>query len=485
MLEVTFCPSVAVNRTSQLQLSDMLDYYSPDVVITELPAHRPQLQRVASSNIEVVGMGGRAFNLSELATQNCVSLIRVPNADALASLPEFERTHQEVLKGHSYLLSNLLQTTVDLTKLDTRLEGKDAYETALEETGLDGTYTHLTTQAGPDYRATWDDLTVQGTMPAIDSQQGQSEPKFAHLTLQNDGVVTAKTRRPGHFGLQALSQVGATRAETLRDAGYQSREAVADAEITDLTALSGFGRTTAQTVTDAAEAFIDGEVRQKEAGSLPSSEPIFIDIETDGLTPTMVWLIGVLDRNGDESYISFIAKDPDRPGEAVEAFMMWLDANAQNRPVVAYNGEKFDFPVLHEHIADHCPEYVDTWERTQTFDPLFWATTKNNAALPGRTNELEDVAARLGWDSDETGLSGATVGRLFQRYMRNPCAETALDWERHKRYCEDDVRSLAFVHDAIADASRLDAGGGSSNRSGSSNGDASAEGTAQGQLTDF
>jgi uncharacterized protein YprB with RNaseH-like and TPR domain len=214
---------------------------------------------------------------------------------------------------------------------------------------------------------------------------------------------------------------------------------------------------------------------------VPGVEPVFIDIETDGLHPTMVWLIGVLDREGQGSYMSFLATNPDDPGEAVEAFISWYAANASHRPIVAYNGYNFDFPVLEEHIQRFRPEYLAVWQDAWTFDPYRWAITQRNAVLPGRTDKLDDVAAKLGWEGDDTGLSGGVVARLFQRYMADPSPETEPDWDRHERYCEDDVRALAHVFDAIAAASRRVTGAERSSGSGSSQ----TDNTAQGRLSDF
>jgi len=63
---------------------------------------------------------------------------------------------------------------------------------------------------------------------------------------------------------------------------------------------------------------------------------------------------------------------------------------------VAYNGWKFDFPVIAEHVAEHCPEHVETWEDTWKFDLYHWAVKQSNALLPGITNKLDDVAPAVG-----------------------------------------------------------------------------------------
>ncbi|MDZ7745880.1 MAG: ribonuclease H-like domain-containing protein [Halobacteriales archaeon] len=206
---------------------------------------------------------------------------------------------------------------------------------------------------------------------------------------------------------------------------------------------------------------------------------MFIDIETDGLSPQMIWLIGVYDSRNDQ-YMSFLATDPDDRGEAVSAFAMWFAANAAGRPIVAYHGEGFDFPHLHDHINRYAPEHSAAWRGAWTFDPYWWAVKQNNAILPGPTNKLKDVAEALGWETDDTGLSGAVVGQRFQRYMENPCDATELEWERHETYCEDDVRSLAYVFDKLREADPIEGVGTTGGPK-----DSQEPTTAQGTFGDF
>ena len=484
VLDVVICSADAVSRSNLAQLQDMLIYFDADVAVTERRRDQTTLTRATDGNIEIVPARPARGQPIPVAQSGDVRLLTVPDKSELAQVASVEQAAFPDRPQHTYLLSPLLSVEVSLTRLKAELAGKEGYEDALERAGSADTYTHLTTKADPGYRSEWDKLTVHGCLPAADEQLGSSEPSFAHLELRDEGVVSTTTREPRHFGLQALSQVGRSRAETLREAGYERRRDVANAEVFALRKLDDFGRKTAETVIKAARAFADGEVIHDGSASLPNREPVFIDIETDGLNPTMIWLIGVLDREGGDQYMSFISTDPDERGAAVEAFMQWFAANAVDRPVVAYNGENFDFPHLHRHIKQYCPQYLDDWEQAWTVDPLLWAVTKGNATLPGRTNKLEDVAPALGWEVDDTGLSGAAVGRLFQRYMDNPCPTTELDWERHKRYCEDDVRSMAFLYDTIKEASPL-AGSGADSPNADDENSASADGTAQGQLTDF
>jgi uncharacterized protein YprB with RNaseH-like and TPR domain len=154
--------------------------------------------------------------------------------------------------------------------------------------------------------------------------------------------------------------------------------------------------------------------------------------------------------------MSFLQTDPDDPGRAIEDFMAWYTANASHRPLVAYNGWRFDFEVLHEQLVEHCPHYAEDWTSTYRFDPYQWAVTNGNAILPGRTNKLEDVAAALGHEREEKALTGAAVARRYRQWMADRAPETEPDWDRFSGYCEDDVRALAAVYDALEASGRIE-----------------------------
>lgn len=478
-LDVLVYSESALTRLTHEQFADSIRFVDPDVIVLTEPQHEYRLRQLAPEDCAIATVGGYATRGVEMHTNGSVGLVVVDGIDGLSTLPPAVRDGSLTSGGELYLISDLLSIDIDLTRLQTSLDGREAYEDALRRRSLDGSYTHLSTNANPSYRSEWDELLVQGVMPGANVRRGQQRSGLAHVQLHADGVVSTRTFTPDEFGLRALDQVGRTRAETLREAGFDSREDLAAASLTEIRDLPGFGQSTAETVIRSATAMVEGEVRRFADDGFPRADPVFVDIETDGLSPTMVWLIGVLDRKGSESYLSFIARDPDTPGEAVTEFMSWLADSVADRPVVAYNGYGFDFPVLEEHIERHCPEYLDAWQDQWLFDPYRWATDDGNALLPGRTNKLEDVAPALGWESDETGLSGASVARLFQRWQADPCPETELDWERHQRYCEDDVRSLAHVFDALAAASRTDTG------RDTAGGSESSTTSTQGTLGDF
>ncbi|MFB6095510.1 MAG: ribonuclease H-like domain-containing protein, partial [Halodesulfurarchaeum sp.] len=75
-----------------------------------------------------------------------------------------------------------------------------------------------------------------------------------------------------------------------------------------------------------------------------------------------------------------------------------------------------------------------------------------NAILPGVTNRLSDVAEALGYERTGPPLTGAAVARRYRRWMLERTAAAEPNWDRLESYCEDDVRALAQVYQALESA---------------------------------
>jgi uncharacterized protein YprB with RNaseH-like and TPR domain len=134
----------------------------------------------------------------------------------------------------------------------------------------------------------------------------------------------------------------------------------------------------------------------------------------------------------------------------LDAFLDWLRGGRET--LVAWNGSGFDFPVLEERIAAVRPGRLAEWRGTRRFDPLRWAREEGNAVLPGRTNRLEAVAGAIGFEGDDAGLTGAETARRYRAWLDGGAEP---DWARHRTYCENDVRMLEAVFDALADTARV------------------------------
>lgn len=442
-----------VERATATELDDWLTYFEPDLVLLVGDSAAP---RAASVLRRHLGSKTAFFQptatvpASGTRTINGVQFVFAPTMATLEAVVEHERGELDATEP-TYVLSGLLDLNVDTTTLSTSLVGREEYRRRLEPERLSGEYVHVSTDLPADYRRSWDDLTVVGG----GAEAGSAGTPLVALDCRTDGRVLTKTLRPARLGLRALDDVGRTRARRLQDAGFANCDAIASAEPSTLADVRGLGRTTAERIRRSARAIAHGEVVRESDEPLPYGDPVFIDIETDGLTPTITWLIGVLDGSADDGeYRSFLQTDPDEPGRAIEEFIAWYTTNASGRPLVAYNGWNFDFDVLHDHIVKHCPGYEDDWTGTYRFDPYRWAVEEGNAVLPGQTNKLEDVAGALGYDT-ETGLTGAAVARTYQEWMADRSPATEPDWERFDAYCEDDVRALATIYEALEASGRI------------------------------
>jgi len=383
---------------------------------------------------------------------NGIDIVVCPSTNELSNIALYEQSGELNPDTETVILSNLLSLELHKDQLETVLVGRDEYLDALQPDQLDGSYTHISGAIEAGYCHNWDGLLVRGAGlgDGLDAHGNQ----FLSLTITSDGNIHDETVDPSKLGLQAIDSVGPKTAERLENAGLDTVAEISSAGRETLQEIRGIGSSKAETIHNSATALAENRVIPTSDTPVPGSDPVFIDIETDGLNPTTVWLIGVKD-GIDGNYMSFITTDPDKPGKAVQGFMMWFAANAYDRTVMAWNGWRFDFPVLREHIQQHCPQHLDKWKHASKRDLLRWSRDFDNAILPGRTNKLEHVAEPLGWSGYGTGLSGAEVARQYRRWMNNPSSENELDWDAHKQYCKGDVEALEHIYKALRDANRL------------------------------
>lgn len=404
----------------------------------QMPEHRPTFYP-----------GSEYTGNTEVRSINGIDIVICAAYEDLEKIRRYEKAETITPSTPTFIFSNLLSLETDLDSLETSLNGIDDYTNHLQPSQLDGSYIHLTGNIKSGYCREWDGLTIRGF-----GGEKQSTNGFTLLEISPSGYINSNHFDKSMLGLQALEGVGPKTANRLQQNGFKTRDKTANSDISELIAISGIGEDKAQTIKDSADAIERGIIVPQSNKPVPGNDPICIDIETDGLNPSFVWLIGIKDSSSNE-YLNFIQTDPSDKGKAVRDFMQWFTATKRDRTIIAWNGWEFDFPVLREHIQRHCPEYLEDWERASKRDPLRWARDFENATLPGRTNKLEDVANALGWDGHNTGLSGAEVARKMQEWMNNPSPETELDWEKHKQYCQDDVEALELIYRELESASRV------------------------------
>lgn len=466
---------VAAQRYHLDTLTALVDALNPDAVIATDPA-ASSLRPILGSNLDVpvlqagVGMAPDTVSVCDDAI--------VVAATAATSTPTPETVDESLdhpnptdTANHTVLITSDLSLSVDPYRRTTTLDGAETYYQNLPERWRGDDATHLSTSLRPGFQTEYTHSPTAEPMTVVGV--GRSEAKLGVgaddtdatatvVEVYSNGAIDTREIDPETFGLRGVPQVGQKRAKALRSAGISTPEQVVDTSLSSLADVDGLGRTTVQTIQAAAEAITTRTVIPTGDDALPNGEPVFIDIETDGLNPSTAWLIGVLD--GDAEDGTYLAFREDHPGDGahLEAFMTWLTESAAGRPVVAWNGYGFDFPVIEDQLRQHCPEYVEEWQDTYCFDALWWARDKNggNAALPGRSNKLEPVAEALGWEPSSNGIDGATVAETYVAWRgqveraETPSDVDAPDWKRLERYCEDDVRALATIYEALGDAAR-------------------------------
>lgn len=427
------------------------------------PAHstRPNAIEIADSEILVVTIPTSVPNFN-------ISDIRPASSHPTADLPPID---DEQL--HRVCLTSRVSLAVDPYDRSTSLEELDAYAQQLPDGWLTGNTTHCSTALRAGFhRKTHVDgkqcslVGIGQTGATLGVGIDDSAGEATLVNIYSNGAVSSESISPKEFGLRGIDGVGEKRAETLRKAGYTTPTAVADGSPHEFSDFSGFGRSTVTAIQAAATARAHDTVVATGNDALPQGDPIFIDIETDGLEPSVAWLIGVLDGGPQTGhYMAFTEPEPGDTSH-LEAFLSWLLANASDRPLIAWNGYSFDFLVLTDQIRKHCPDRLDAWDEIYQYDLLWWARDKNggNVALPGRSNKLEPVAEALGWEPQTTGIDGSIVAEIYTAYRRawfaadDPHDSPEPDWERLEAYCEDDVRALATIYEALSDAARREPG---------------------------
>ncbi len=464
----------------------LVESVHPDAIVAVPPfanSVAPAIRRRLNTPILQPGRGMRPDSITagndEIlivappASDRSLTIEAIPDHLSTKETSDSEGESQGKLPEHYCIVTDALSLSVDPYERSAGVEGFSEYSDRLPTEWSHDRMTHLSTALRAGFTTTLGDRLEQNSATIVGVGNSEANLGVGHeradtsatvVSIYHNGAVSTETVQPERFGLRSLTQVGQQRAETLRQAGFESPSAIAETNVAAIAQLPKIGSRTAVTIHTAAKATATGCVMPTGDDSLPHGDPVFIDIETDGRNPSTAWLIGVLD--GDVENGNYLAFREMRPGDGthLDAFMTWLTGTAMGRPVVAWHGYNFDFPVIEDQLRQHCPEYVDAWNESYCFDPLYWARDKNggNAALPGRTNKLEAVARPLGWEPTTTGIDGQTIAEVYvawrTRFERasDPRSVTEPPWDRLERYCEDDVRALATIYEALRDAARRD-----------------------------
>ncbi len=482
-LELLTLPESTLDRVPQPAVHDAVHYFEPDLITIPGPrnARAHAAVRDVAPNLPVVhpqlAQGGRHIQHYRYTTDTGLheATNSVPPGDTIDVLAV--QTRDLLPRLHTELTTDERQTGSDAATFVIVPQLTVDWDTASLSTTLPSA-TELASLAGDlpepvtifaggqpaEYYHEWDLPRDHSSVTVPVAGLGAMErngSQFAQYACTTHGRVAAEAVDPAEFGLRALHGIGQATATRLQQNGCRTVEDVRNLAVSDLTDLSGIGRQTAERIHAHADVLESGEplvlTNKTPVKTRDDRPPLCIDIETDGLSPTIIWQFGVYDP-GTDTHQAFVEKDdPTDPEPVLEAFITWLLANHDDRTLLAWNGYDFDYKYISQFLRQHLPEYMDAWDDVWTYDLYKWAVRDENALLPGRTNKLDHVARALDYDSAGTGLTGAQTAAAYQVFMRNPDDPASEpDWERHKAYCEDDCRALWHVYQAILDAPRRD-----------------------------
>ena len=482
-LELLTLPAKTLDRVPQPAVQDAVHYFEPDLIT--IPGPRDAMAHAAvrdvAPNLPVVhpqlAQGGHHIQhyryttdaglheaTSSAPPEDTIDILAVQTRELLP------RLHTELTAGERHTGSDAATLIIvpqlavdwDATSLSTTLP--NATELAALVGNLPERVTIFAGGQPAEYYHEWDlkrDQTSETVPVAGLGATERDGSQFAQYVCTKHGRVAAEAVDPDEFGLQALNGIGQATATRLQQKGYRTVEDIRNIAVSDLTDLSGIGRQTAERIHAHADVIETGEplvlTNKTPVKTRDDRPPLCIDIETDGLSPTIIWQFGVYDPATDTHQAFVETNDPRDPETVLEAFITWLFANHGDRTLLAWNGHGFDYKYITEFLQRYLPQYVDAWDDIWTYDLYKWAVRDGNALLPGRTNKLDHVARALGYDTAGTGLTGAQTAAAYQAFMRNPDDPVnEPGWERHKQYCEDDCRALWHVYQAIIDAPRRD-----------------------------
>ena len=476
-------PAVIFDSVSKPAVRDAISYFQPDIVTIpgstspegyasvrdlkpKLPTDHPQLAQRGKRihQYQVTPDGGVHVSDEAKPVTAGQDIISVQNQDIL------ERVNTQLGEGKlrtdsdtaTYLIVPRLAVEWDTTTLTTTLPNGETLGKI--STTVPEPVTVLAGGMPPNYHHDWsveiDGESVYVSIVGLGAsdQGGQS---IAQYTLTERGTAAPEIVKADKFGLQALHGVGAKTAERLRNQGVRRTESVLDLPASELASTPGVGQNTAEKIHAHADVMKSGEplvlTNKTPVKTRTDQPPLCLDIETDGLSPTIIWQFGIYDPATD-SHQAFIEKnDPNNPSRVLEDFINWLLANHSERTILTWNGWDFDYEQIRQFLKQHLPGYLSAWEDLWKYDLYKWAVRDGNALLPGRTNQLDHVARALGFESAETGLTGAQTAAAYQEFMRNPeDPDHEPDWARHRQYCEDDCRALWQVYQSVTEATRRD-----------------------------
>lgn len=411
-------------------LRDLERYFQPSAVLLTDVSNQTNRRRVTSA-LETPVVDASEPEIAELDHSTLVTAPRLEDARTLLD-QRFETPVNVV--------SSFIEQEYDPNTFETRITGLAEYQELVAD--REEIMTHLTTTMDAGQPLMQAEIPLYGAGP-IHSMDG---PRVPCLTLGETPSVEELDSTK--VGIQAIPDIGRKMRRQLERQGCTTREDILDLEPTDLLDLDGFGPYYVARVLSGAQAIEREEPLRFAPDPLADTRRIYVDIETDSLTPQYIWQIGVYDEARDQYHAFVNDNEPGEEASVVTEFAEWVATEATDGTFIAWYGNQFDFEHLDAFIDRHASDaHQEAWHEAEKFD-LLLDFVKSGAATPARSHKLDVVADRLGYEREYPGLSGGQAAQAYAEWA----AGGEMDWEMWISYCRDDVLAMKHVYDRISQA---------------------------------
>lgn len=414
---------------SNYELRDLGEYFDP------------------SAFVLINGSDGRLSQRIERATGVPVLSTGIPDdvevqdltLASVTSLDDLETVVQRKKDKHVCFVTDLVRRR--RSGLEPQWVNRDEYLEIMQE--HDGRSHHLLTDLSGDERPEHNGYVFHG----IDSVQGDTF-QFPVVDIGED--VRSDCFPTNKFGLQAVNELGDEMKERLERRGVTTRHELMRVPPEELLKVKGIGPHRACNFTVGAGAIEKGEIYWYADDPLEGKDRIYLDIETDGKNPGIIWLIGayVEEQNAYEFFIE--NEDPHRTGRIITDFMEWLEEYPE-AVLVSWYGNQFDYVHLERFIRKHCSRrQIELWEQMEKEDLLRMA--RSRFALPCRHYGLDSVADRLNIDLGLTDSSGKDAARAYINWKHSGKEP---DWEKWVNYCVGDAWAVGAIYQRTKSAEQV------------------------------
>lgn len=434
-MKITTVNKNLIQNLSDRELFDLGQYFDQGATLLIGEGNQRQISRLQKlTRAPVLDFHSSELEILELEGIKTMTVSSLEQLDQLLALnPD----------GVLCVISDIIERKRELASFEMKWNNLDVYLRRTDQLTANTFHFITELQAGETY------LHEGHTFHGVDLIRGD---KYEIPSIEIGNNVTVQSLAFDRFGMQAINNLGRSRKRKLRQHGFETKQDLIGTKPEELLPIDDIGPQCACCFPAGARAIQNGEVVWYGANPLEGKNRIYIDIETDGLNPRIIWLIGAYIEAENSFHHIIEGEDPNRPEQVIREFIDWL-TKLSNPTLVAWHGNQFDFRHLDAFIERYCSnEEIEAWKQVEKID-LLNDVIRKRVALPVRKFSLKHVAEKLGFSSNMSTLSGQDAARAATTWINN--LDQKPDFDRWIDYCREDVLAMKHVYDRIQNEQKL------------------------------